>query len=99
MRKMRLLIAVVLIITGVVGTFYSWKNLKDNPAANGERAFPADHIDRLTIDSDLANLTILPGKGNDIQVEWSSNQKEFLHYEAEGNTLKIRMGKKHTFFF
>lgn len=97
--------AILLIIIGLIGAIFTAKGFFTQENIHGEESFPSESIDNITIESDLANVKILPSDSNDIEVKWkgsllkSNLNKNNVSIEEKSSELVITIGGRKLFNF
>lgn len=69
MRK----VAFLLIVMGVIGMAFTAKQFFSRETLDDTQRFSGDHIDHIIIESDHANVNVLPSASEDIEISWKGS--------------------------
>lgn len=94
MKKV-LLIAVSLIVIGVIGMIFTFKNSIQTTKASGNETFAAHSVNNLNIETDLANIDVVPGNSDGIEVAWEGTVKkqtdQLIKITEKADTLLLKI--------
>lgn len=97
MNKINKFLALFFIIIGVVGVVLTAKGFFNQEVASKEETFRSENIENIIIDSDVANIRMLPTTEEEIKVEWSGkmlkSNKNKVQIEEDSEFLRIDIGQ------
>ncbi|TQS74094.1 DUF4097 domain-containing protein [Ornithinibacillus gellani] len=98
-------IGMLLLIIGIIGSIMTAKDYFSFATMEGEQTISSSDINRVAIDSEVANIHIKLSENDDIKVEWngkireSTNQDDMIDVTNKLGTLQVDIGKKKNNWF
>lgn len=95
------LIAIVLIVTGIIGSLITLPMLKESHKIFEEKEFPNAAVKNIAFDVYSAGLEIIPVKNRPMKLIVTGESKEELIFQADvvGDTLNVKLKKKNKIQF
>lgn len=97
MSKVSRIIALFFIILGAIGMAFTVRDFFNQEIVSKEESFQARNIKNIIINSDVANIRMLPTTEEEIKIEWSGkilrSSTNSVQIEEDSDTLSINIGQ------